>query len=207
MPSEHRNPVQAWLDESVERERSEEEKWSSFAETMNQPGIETEPMFACEITFDHGLVTLSDHWCVLPEEGETIKVKPGRYNVFVVGKAFGTERRIASVSLIYADCESEELDRQESGSVGGDSWGLIFGEYQQWHDALSEQEQEDLGEKQFGTYPDGCELFQLSVGDKRIEAVRSFTGWGSGTFPIDTLWDEGVCVGLVCEFIYEVAEE
>ncbi len=206
MSSEDRNPIQVWLDKAVERERSEQEKWSTFAETMNQPGVETEPVFVCDIAFKEGMVTLCDHWCVWPEEGKTINVMPGLYNVFAVGKAFGTERRIASVSLIHSECETEELERQESGSVGGDSWGLIIGEYKRWHDSLTKQEQEDLGNKLFGTYPDGCERFELVVGDKRVQAVRSFTGWGSGVFPVDTLWDRGVCVGLICEFIYEIAE-
>lgn len=206
MSIEDRNPLQRWLDGSVEPERSEEERSSSFAEMMNRPGVETDPIFICEITFEEGQLTLSDHWCVWPEEGVTVSVKPGRYSVLGVGKAFGTERRIASVCLIHADHEIDQVEFKDTEAVGGDSWGLLIGEYKYWHDTLSDQEQEDLGEKQFGTYPDGCELFDLSVGEKSTQVIRSFTGFGSGLFPVTALWDGGECVGVVCDFIFEVEE-
>ncbi len=172
---------------------------------MNQPGKEIGPMLVGELQFDSGLVTICDHWTVWPEEGVTLAVRPGNYRIFVNGKDFGGERRIASVSLIDRLCRTQELRTQEVGEVDVDSWGVIIGQYRAWHDALPEAAQEGLGETQFGTYPDGCELFDLVAGGQRIQVARSFTGFGSGAYPVESLWDRDQCVGLVCEFIYQVS--
>lgn len=202
MAGDIRNPIQAWLDQSTERERPKDEV-HSFTEIMNQPGVETDPFMIGEITLETGLVTVCDHWTVWPEEGVTVAVKPGTYRVFVVGKEFDGERRIARVSLIHASSTAEQVRHENVGEVLVDSWSVMIGEYSAWHAGLSESEQEELGDSQFGKYPDGCELFVLGVGENQVGMVRSFTGFGSGAYPVDAIWEADACIGLCCEFIFE----
>lgn len=120
-----------------------------------------------------------------------------------IGADFGGHRRVAGVSLLHSDADRDQLRFTQVGELGIASWGAVFGDYLAWFDNLKPAQQQQLCDKQFGTYPDGCELFRLMVEESGITVLRCFTGLGSGVYPIDAIWDRSGCVGIQCQFILD----
>ncbi len=153
------------------------------------------------ISIADGLLSLDDLWSLGTGAGLDVNVKPGRYAITAMGADFGGHRRIASVQVLHEDAASKKLKFKHEHDVPVDSWGIAVGEFVPFYESLSESQQEALAEKLLGVHVDGCDLYTIDYAGKTCTVGRCFTGFGDGTYPIDTAWRRRKCVGLRCTFL------